>query len=294
MIDEAVPKLLELASKHGVWYTFFVTGAVAKSTPNLLEAIKDDGHEIGVHTHPSTHPPLFKGRSLNDLFADRLPIYPYSIQLRMIQEDLNDVRKCVGFQPISFKASCNSINAATLQALETLSFKIDASLWEYHFTPFWMRKKPIPTFFCSSILDRDTSLLEVIGGINEKYIMNIEGFKPAIEKFLSRAMGDVVVLLISFHPMIMADPHLPFKEYLENFTKILKFLKNQGWKILTLSQFLEEMLESGFTNYPLSVKIDWPSKLFLTHGVKERFLFHASRFECTSSLIQRFAQTKSD
>lgn len=287
MIEKAIPKLLELAKTYDIHYTFFVTGAMAKSNPSLLKAIKADGHEIGVHTHPNTHPTHFIGKNLNDTFADRLPIYSYSTQLQMIQEDLNALKKYGGVRPISFKAGCNSINIKTLYALDKLGFEIDASLWKHHFRHFWTRKKGIPTFFPSSILNINTSLLEVVGGIDERYLMNIKRFELATRTFLSRVRGNIVVLVISFHPMIMADPHKPSHKYLKNFSKILEFIKAQRWKILTLKQFHEKELGNEFGD-KYNVKIDKLSQQFLVWGLKEKFFFHATRSESISKLLHKF------
>ena len=41
--------ILELFRKHGTKATFFVLGTVAEWYPELIEEIKNDGHEIGIH-----------------------------------------------------------------------------------------------------------------------------------------------------------------------------------------------------------------------------------------------------
>ena len=46
--------ILELFKKHGTKATFFVLGTVAEWYPELIEAIKNDGHEIGIHGYTHT------------------------------------------------------------------------------------------------------------------------------------------------------------------------------------------------------------------------------------------------
>jgi peptidoglycan/xylan/chitin deacetylase (PgdA/CDA1 family) len=48
------PRTLKLLARHGARATFFLIGRKAAEHPNLVEAIRDAGHEIGHHTH--THP----------------------------------------------------------------------------------------------------------------------------------------------------------------------------------------------------------------------------------------------
>jgi peptidoglycan/xylan/chitin deacetylase (PgdA/CDA1 family) len=48
---EVTPGLLEVLRRHGVKATFFVIGANAERHPDLLEAIRRDGHELGNHLY---------------------------------------------------------------------------------------------------------------------------------------------------------------------------------------------------------------------------------------------------
>ena len=46
--------ILELFNRYGTKATFFVLGVVAEWYPELIEAIKNEGHEIGIHGYTHT------------------------------------------------------------------------------------------------------------------------------------------------------------------------------------------------------------------------------------------------
>ncbi len=46
---EVTPHILEILRRHGVHATFFIIGSQAAAHPELLQAIVDDGHELGNH-----------------------------------------------------------------------------------------------------------------------------------------------------------------------------------------------------------------------------------------------------
>lgn len=51
---EDTPRILELLAEHDARATFFLIGQRAAQYPELVEAIREAGHDIGCHTH--THP----------------------------------------------------------------------------------------------------------------------------------------------------------------------------------------------------------------------------------------------
>ena len=46
---ETTPKILAVLDRHGAWATFFLLGENAQAYPELVETIRDRGHEIGNH-----------------------------------------------------------------------------------------------------------------------------------------------------------------------------------------------------------------------------------------------------
>ncbi len=52
----AVPLILELLERHGVWATFFIPGRVAERYPERVRQIVDAGHELGHHGYTHTSP----------------------------------------------------------------------------------------------------------------------------------------------------------------------------------------------------------------------------------------------
>ena len=50
-IPEATPYILDTLKEHGVKATFFMVGDNVRKYPELLERIKEEGHQVGNHTN---------------------------------------------------------------------------------------------------------------------------------------------------------------------------------------------------------------------------------------------------
>ena len=50
-VGESTERLLLLLKKHNIQATFFVLGWVAEKAPQLIQRIRDEGHEIACHTY---------------------------------------------------------------------------------------------------------------------------------------------------------------------------------------------------------------------------------------------------
>lgn len=53
--NQSAAKILEIAKKHNVKITFFVTGKFAEKFPDLIKQMAADGHEIFNHTYSHPH-----------------------------------------------------------------------------------------------------------------------------------------------------------------------------------------------------------------------------------------------
>lgn len=53
-VSRSTKIILELFKKHGTKATFFVLGTVAEWYPELIQDIKNAGHEIGIHGYTHT------------------------------------------------------------------------------------------------------------------------------------------------------------------------------------------------------------------------------------------------
>ena len=50
-IPEATPFILDTLKQEGIKATFFMVGDNVRKYPELFQRIKDEGHQVGNHTH---------------------------------------------------------------------------------------------------------------------------------------------------------------------------------------------------------------------------------------------------
>ncbi|HZW03749.1 MAG TPA: DUF3473 domain-containing protein [Anaerolineaceae bacterium] len=103
-VERNTYRLLELMEEYGVRATFFVLGEVARAYPQLITAIADAGHEIGVHGD----------RHKN---IQRLTPLQFAAE---IDAALEAIRPLVSQLIIGHRAPYFSINARNLWALDVL------------------------------------------------------------------------------------------------------------------------------------------------------------------------------
>ncbi len=119
--------ILDTLAKNNVTATFFFTGDAAKEAPEVVQAVKEAGHEVAAHTlfHETIGEPLWP-------IPGAFPILP--------EEVPNRLRKCTeliesiaGERPVSFR--CPRLFGSTIvtNALEELGYVADATLPMFHF-----------------------------------------------------------------------------------------------------------------------------------------------------------------
>lgn len=105
-------KTLHLLSEYNVTTTFFVVGELAEKHPDLVERVRDDGHEVAFHGY--YHEPLWKKS-------------PEILQSEIVRFK-NVVReKCIGFRAPSF--SLSNATRWALEVLERNGYKYDSSVF---------------------------------------------------------------------------------------------------------------------------------------------------------------------
>jgi len=92
--------------------TFFVAGEIADKRPEIVQAIADEGHEVGCH----------------GLHHEQLDMLPFGEQLRRIALATSYLEKVTGKRAWGFRAPELRANTATLLALEHLRFVYDSSV----------------------------------------------------------------------------------------------------------------------------------------------------------------------
>ena len=114
-ISTALPRILELHRRFEIPATFFVPAHVAERHPYAIEAILNDGHEIGHHGY--LHENVF-GLSADDE--------------RAIFDHANDIlQKMTGKNPCGWSAPGWGVSAQTLEIMAELGMLYDGSLMEY-------------------------------------------------------------------------------------------------------------------------------------------------------------------
>ncbi len=220
MIEYAMPRLLEAAEEYSIPYTLFLCGEVAEAVPYLFEGLPVR-HQLGVHTHPFTHPGLFRGTGPNDHDADLLRQYTYAEQREMIARDRALIQDALGASPDAFRAGKHGADATTLQALDSLGFAIDASADRGYQLVGWKPYRidgtgivEIPTYCVAG-----PEILEQV----ERLLLASRRF----DRFSN-------VYSIVFHPMVFGNPNANREKHLVRYAEwIEKGIKND-FDFLTL------------------------------------------------------------
>jgi len=224
MIKRALPKLFHIADLYGVKYTIFATGEVAEDCTDILGEAIEDGHEVGVHTHPRFHSGIFRGKDVNDRSMDSLMEYPYDQQLAMIEKDTELIRQNFGIKPLSFRAGRLSANHDTLKTINSLGYKVDSS---FRISDFYGRMEIIALekFF------PDIQLVEIpiafwvsrklFGGA---ILSKLRFMKRFWELLCYNPARDAIMFTIGFHPMEFGNS---MKNYLKQYDWMVSILSRQ-------------------------------------------------------------------
>ena len=116
--NEAMPKLLSLHKKHKVKATFFFVATFAKSYPNILRMVAQEGHEIACHGYDH---------------MDYYDILDYSEQVRLLHKSKKIIEDLSCQEVVTFRAPALRINKHTVRALEKTGFLFDSSVASQRF-----------------------------------------------------------------------------------------------------------------------------------------------------------------
>jgi len=119
VLDEGLPKTLDLYSKHDIEATFFMLGSYVKKFPESIDLIKSQGHEIACHSYSHDY----------SFALDRLSLKQ---QIIHITKAKNTIEKVAG-NIETFRAPALRINNNTPRALEYTGFKTDSSVASQRF-----------------------------------------------------------------------------------------------------------------------------------------------------------------
>ena len=123
VLEEGMPKLLELYEVYNIKSTFFFTWYIAKKFPDVVKMIIPFGHEVASH-----------GKS--HLRENGFDVMPFERQKRHLEESKKLLEDISGQEVISFRAPALRVNNDTAQALIEAGYKIDSSIASQRFDLF--------------------------------------------------------------------------------------------------------------------------------------------------------------
>lgn len=200
-----LPRLISLYSKYDIESTFFFTAHIIKTMPEIVDIVKENGHEIGCHGY--IHEPKY----FFDVLSLKKQIYYLKLAKKVIEKEANQ-------KILSFRAPELRINEDTIKALELSDFKYDSSICPQRFDGpisrgfrkkvFWMIAPRRPYYISkqSTVQEGKSKILEIpISSFLTPFIGSIMRITPKINNILkvillkeSKIRKTPIVFL--FHP----------------------------------------------------------------------------------------------
>lgn len=115
VLNQGMPRLLDLYGKYGVKATFFFTGHIARLYPQVVKMAHERGHEVG--SHGLTH-------EVSKAFDVMSPEEQLS-HLKQSKQILEDI---VGEEVVSFRAPAARVGKQFPKVLQEAGFKVDSSV----------------------------------------------------------------------------------------------------------------------------------------------------------------------
>ena len=115
VLNQGMPRLLDLYDKYSVKATFFYTGHIARLYPEVVKMAYERGHEIG--SHGLTHE---VSKAFDVLTPDE--------QLSHLKQSKQILEDIIGDEVVSFRAPAARVDKAFPTVLAEAGFKIDSSV----------------------------------------------------------------------------------------------------------------------------------------------------------------------
>ena len=236
----ATKLILELFKKYQIKATFFILGTVAEWYPEVIEEIKYEGHEIGIHGY--TH---------KNLYVHNKQSFDEEIRKTVL------ILKRYGVEPHGYRSPCFSRADFLWEVLNENGIVYDSSIFPiktplYDGTSYDCR----PFVIGDGIIEIPCSVLKIsklripVGGF---YLRLFGGrVNYILLKEIEKRNG---IAVMYFHPWEILD--IPKKIYIEKDKKVkLSLMKKKFayYKIPMLNK-LEYLLEKiNFTNFEGAIK----------------------------------------
>jgi len=262
-------------NRYDIKPVYFVSPAVVQND-DCCEVLKKEiqsGAEIGTHLHSEYVEPEKKYETFAGTESKEYPCYAYSteIELAKIKKLTDLITKKMGVKPVSYRAARYGADLDTIKCLEKLDYKVDSSVtpqidWSYQGGPDHSKAPKQPYFISvdNYYSAGDSKILEVPITISKKRFfllgnkwlffrwlrpthMTVTEIKILTNEFVKNYND--AVLNMMFHSMEIIPKKTPFvrtkieqKLYLNRLEKIIKHLKEKGFKSKTLKELYGEKL----------------------------------------------------
>lgn len=123
VVQEGMPKLLDIYTRFGIKSTFFIVGNMAEKWPELVKMVSNAGHEVASHGWSHEVDQAFDVLSFDE-------------QIRHLSQSKKLLEDISGHEIVSFRAPALRVNEHTPVALKETGFKYDSSVASQRFDMF--------------------------------------------------------------------------------------------------------------------------------------------------------------
>jgi len=266
-LKQGTPKILKILKKYNVKATFFFTGEAAKASPESVELVKEDGHEIGCHTlyHETVGDEIFPIPFMN-------PIMKNEVKDRL-HAATETIKRISNVRPASFRTPRLFCSTEVINSLEELGYLIDASYPLYYYKkqllPYhpskrdWTEKGNLDILEIPNFADMTIRSKDRFGRDRDQWPkFRTEGAETLLKGIdrmtkLMHRKSDEAVLCFYMHPwefipmprsIKTAEASISFKEFLWKNTgnyacrqldKLIRGLVDRGSEIMSMKEYAE-------------------------------------------------------
>lgn len=124
-----MPRVLDVLKRNGVKATFFVPAHTAKTYPQIVNQVIQDGHEVACHGYLHESP---VGLELEE-------------ERELLARSIDTLEAVTGVRPIGYRSPAWDLSDNTIDLLEGHGLIYDSSLMADDFKPFFARKGDVLT-----------------------------------------------------------------------------------------------------------------------------------------------------